>query len=327
MRNLYRPESFHYHHRLSASSGTRFEGWYFKVVDAAGEQPYAFIPGIFLGDGAHAFVQVLDGARGRAWYHRYPTSAFSAAASGLDIRIGGNHFRDDGFDLDLDGATATGQQRVRGSVSFGPRATWPVSWRSIGCMGPFGLLPFLECYHGILSMDHALSGSLEVDGQTTRFDAGRGYLEKDWGRGFPEAYVWMHSNHFDPPGVSVTASVAKIPLLGSSFRGFLAGLLLDGELLRFATYTGARVTRCAITTTHVHIEIRDARHLLVLDAEKTEGALLNAPYDKQMLGRVAETMQSRVHVRLSTRTGAVRFEGSGVHGCLEAVGHLPAITF
>jgi len=67
IRNVWRPAHFHYAHRLARGGGAgEFEGWYFKVVDAGGRQPYAIIPGVFLGEDAHGFVQILDDARGTA---------------------------------------------------------------------------------------------------------------------------------------------------------------------------------------------------------------------------------------------------------------------
>ena len=59
LRNVWRPSNFHYQHRLARGGGF-FEGWYFELVDAEGNQPYAIIPGVFLGADAYAFIQVLD---------------------------------------------------------------------------------------------------------------------------------------------------------------------------------------------------------------------------------------------------------------------------
>ncbi|MGV9103340.1 MAG: tocopherol cyclase family protein [Candidatus Thorarchaeota archaeon] len=47
-------------------------------------------------------------------------------------------------------------------------------------------------------------------------------MEKDWGTGFPEVWIWLESNHFEEKGVSFTCSIAKIPWLGSSFAGYPA---------------------------------------------------------------------------------------------------------
>ncbi|MDA3022164.1 MAG: hypothetical protein O2943_05800 [Actinomycetota bacterium] len=52
-------------------------------------------------------------------------------------------------------------------------AAWPVTWRSPGIMGWYGLVPFMERYHGIVSFGHGLSGNLEVEGTTRSFDDGR----------------------------------------------------------------------------------------------------------------------------------------------------------
>ena len=101
MRNLYDPERFHFHHRLERGGGY-FEGWYFKLVDAAGAQPYAIIPGVFLGSDAHAFIQVLDGCAGTACYHRFPLEAFRASRSEFAIEIAGSHFSSQGIALAIE---------------------------------------------------------------------------------------------------------------------------------------------------------------------------------------------------------------------------------
>jgi hypothetical protein len=323
---LYHPERFHYHHRVARKGRTRFEGWYYKLVDHEGRHPYAVIAGVFLGDDGHAFIQVLDGANCSASYHRYPLSDFWAARHGFDVRIGKSRFHAQGMELDIDGQSPQGPQRVRGHVGLGRRIPWPVTRLSPGCMGPLTFLPFMECYHGILSVDHGLTGSLEIDAKPRTFDGGRGYLEKDWGRSFPEGYIWMQSNHFAEQGIGLTVSVAKVPLLGTLLRGCFACFLFEGKLYRFATYTGARVARCAIEGDEVSIAIHDFRHELEISARKAEGPVLKAPYGKEMTGRVAETMQSAISMRFSERKGATMFEGTGVHACLEAVGKLDALT-
>ena len=63
-------------------------------------------------------------------------------------------------------------------------------------MGPYTFAPFMECYHGVLSFDHTIAGSLAVDGQELDFTGGHGYIEKDWGQAFPKAWIWTQSNHF-----------------------------------------------------------------------------------------------------------------------------------
>ena len=133
------------------------EGWYFKIVDQAEQHPHAIIPGGFLGADPHAF----------------------------DVRIAGNHFHESGMTLNIDSESI----QVRGQVEFGPFYKWPVRLVSPGAMGPYALTPFMECYHGMLSMRHTLAGELSFNHQPPiRYSGGLGYCEKDRGRSFPAAF-------------------------------------------------------------------------------------------------------------------------------------------
>ena len=79
-------------------------------------------------------------------------------------------------------------------------------------MGPFSFVPFMECYHGIISMDHSIIGELSIKGKKVDFTSGRGYIEKDWGHSFPIGYVWMQSNHFSESKIPLNALLQKSPL-------------------------------------------------------------------------------------------------------------------
>jgi hypothetical protein len=319
VRGLRRPEAFH---GIGVTSGF-FEGWYVKMVSADRSQRWAVIPGIFRGLDAggpdardEAFVQVLDGATGRSWYHVYPVSAFDASAERFDVSVGGNRFGPSGVTLDL--------PQLRGRIDFtSPLDPWPVTWRSPGIMGWYGLVPFMECYHGIVSFGHGLTGSLEVEGTAASFDGGRGYLEKDWGRAFPAGYVWLHSNHIDAdPQASLVASVALIPWLRGSFRGFIVGLQHGGRLYRWATYNRSKEELLRIDDTHVHWALSGPDGRLELSAERVRGGLLHAPLRTAMHQRVEETMDGRISIRHLAADGRVLLEGEGVCGAMEVFGDI-----
>jgi hypothetical protein len=179
-------------------------------------------------------------------------------------------------------------------------------------MGPFRFAPFMECYHGVLSLDHAVNGSLELAGAHLEFDGGRGYTEKDWGRSFPSAWVWAQSNDFGTPGISLTASIARIPWLGSSFIGSIVGLQTQGRLYRFATYTGARVVSLKHPPGGVEFAVQDRRHRLEVSASGAVPGTLRSPLLGRMIGTVEESLCGTVHVRLTERVGyRVVFEGAG----------------
>ena len=324
------PTGFHGAHRLQADArrrhrGSFFEGWYVKLVSADRSTRLALIPGVFLSDDgaiAEAFVQVLDGVTGATAYHRFDLADFAATTRGLDVRVGANRFTADGVRVDLPG--------LRADVRFGPFAPWPVSVREPGAMGWYAWVPTMECYHGVVSLDHALAGWVETDQGRADLLGGRGYLEKDWGTAFPQGYVWMQSNHFETSGVSLVASTALIPWRRSAFRGDLVGLRVpegpSAGLHRFTSYTRARTERLEVEDTRVDwaIAAPDGRRLkLSGTVEGRTTGLLHAPVRTEMHQRVAETLDGTVTVRLLGARGQTLFEGVGdcagveIHGALD----------
>ena len=205
-----------------------FEGWYFKLVSADGSEKVAIIPGVILGKDAHAFVQVLEGVKGKTVYHTFAFQDFQADPEQFSFKIGSNQF--DGRHLSLDINNAEG--KISGEIKLGALNPWPVTFLSPGIMGWYAWVPRMECYHGVLSFDHPLEGELTLNGQKMDFSGGHGYIEKDWGQSFPSAWVWFQSNHFNGARACITASVAVIPWMKSAFRGFIVGLWLDGILHR-----------------------------------------------------------------------------------------------
>jgi tocopherol cyclase len=315
-----RPAAYHGHGKKPPF----FEGWYFKVVDASERWRYAIIPGVFLGadsSKSHSFVQVLDGATGQATYHPYPLGDFRAAADSFDIQVGPNHFTAEQLSVEIEDQ----QRSLRGELRCAPVTPWPVTLTSPGIMGWYAWMPFMECYHGVVSLDHGLEGTLVVDGQAIDFAGGRGYTEKDWGQAFPAAWVWLQTNHFAEPGTSLTASVAIIPWIRRSFPGFIAGLWHGGRLYRFATYTGARLEHLSITDEQVSWVVSDRHYRLEMTATRAAGGSLRAPSTVEMGRRIAETLNATVDVRLHEIAGSTSrliFSGAGRHAALEAGGDL-----
>jgi hypothetical protein len=136
----------------------------------------------------------------------------------------------------------------------------------------------------------------------------------------------MQTNHFETPGTSLTASVAIIPWLGSSFLGFIIGLWHERRLYRFATYTGARIEKLITGENHVSWVVRDRRYRLEIEAQRDGSfwtGMLRGPTGLGMGRRVPESLQAQVSLRLSTVAGdSTIFEGVGRNAGLEIVGEL-----
>lgn len=292
-----------------------FEGWYVKCVDAPGTTPIAFIPGVSRdesGGTSHAFVQVVRPG-GATAYLRYPAEQFHFDRRSFAVTVGESRFSATGATLALDCEGI----RVSGELCFGPWRPWPVRLLTPGIMGWYRLVPRMECYHGVCSLDHSVDGELTIDGEPISFDGGRGYVEKDWGRSFPSSWVWSQSNHFDREHVSVTVSVAMIPWMGSAFVGFMAGVLLDGELYRFATYTGAKLAAFESHLDGATMTYEDADFQLDVELDGAVAAPLKAPHHGQMIARADESLNAEMRVRLTRkRDGAVLLDDCGLHaGC------------
>jgi hypothetical protein len=183
----------------------------------------------------------------------------------------------------------------------------------------------MECYHGIVSLDHEIQGELVINGRQVGFSGGRGYTEKDWGKSFPAAWVWLQTNHFDEPGTSLTASVAIIPWLRRSFPGFIIGFWYRGVLYRLATYTGAWIEKLDISDKVICWIVRDKGYRLEIEAVRSEGGLLQAPTTVDMGRRIVETLGAEVSVALYEvgKSGEhLLFRGCGRHAGLEAAGDL-----
>ncbi len=315
------PEAYH----GAGKKRSFFEGWFFKIVDEAKENIYAIIPGISLGDDPHGFIQILDGQKHHSDYIRFPLEEFQASTKKLMIQMGDNIFTETFIQLNI----WTDKRRIRGKIEFGSLKPWPLKLTSPGAMGWYAFVPFMECFHGVLSFDHKIKGSLLLDDKKISFNNGRCYIEKDWGQSFPSAYIWIQSNHFEQPGVSLVTSVAKIPWLTGAFRGFIIGLWLDAKLHRFATYTGAKLHYLKLNDAHVRLAVSDRHFLLNIEAVRTEGGLLHAPYKMTMIQRVSETLKSQVKIELYQiykNENRLIFSGNGNPAGLDVNGTLEEIV-
>lgn len=313
--NIYHPARFQGNLRKK----NYFEGWYFKLVDSTERYAFALIPGVALAeDSAHAFIQVFAGHEGKAQYHTYPVSAFAAEDNPFSVKVGDSSFSLSEINLSV----GDGADKITANLTLDNIVGWPVRLLSPGAMGWYRFVPFMECYHGVLSFDNTVNGQITVNGETIDMTGGRGYIEKDWGASMPETWIWMQTNHFEDPGVSLFGSIAKIPWLGSSFTGFIFGFYHQQRVYQFTTYTGAKICRLEATESHLHIEIEDSKHHLAVEAAREKGVDLPAPKLGQMTSKVNESLRSVIQVELRDRsTGQTVFQGAGRNAGLEFVGH------
>jgi hypothetical protein len=298
-----------------------FEGWYLKMIDATRGIVFALIPGVSIRRSkadSHAFIQLINAITGKTEYFRFPFEDFSADSRKFDVWIGNNHFWDGGIEVDLRNET----MRLAAKLRFENIEKYPASLRHPGIMGPFSFVPGMECYHGIVNIRHTISGSMVYNGMQLDMTGGEGYIEKDWGSSFPQAWIWMQANHFASYNASFMFSVARIPWLGTTFTGLICFLRTDGGFYRFATYNGGKI--CAMETEgdQVKVRLRNPSHNLAFTATYSRGGILKAPKNGLMLHDIEESITAHVAVELSDHQGNVLFQDESNHAGMEIAGQL-----
>jgi tocopherol cyclase len=320
MLDTWKPEIFHGRRKKKDF----FEGWYFKIVDHSEKNAFAVIPGVSIASNplkSHAFVMFLDARAQRMRYFRYPLDELKAGDKKFELTIGRSSFSIGDMKLNLE----QGGYRITARIDFKDTFPWPVKLLSPGAMGWYAFVPGMECYHGILSMDHAIEGFVEADGIRTDLSGGRGYIEKDWGASMPSSWIWMQTNHFETNGVSLSGSIAKIPWIGNYFTGYIFGFLYDKKLYEFTTYSGAKVTELYVTDDNIRIRLENKAYRLDIDADRSEGVELPAPRLGDMTAKVNESLRSSILVTLIRKNGhgtELIYSGTGRNSGLEFVGNI-----
>lgn len=275
-----------------------FEGWYYKQVDQTGRHTIAFIPGVSLdSEDTHCFIQVIVSPEVKTYYYRFPLSAFKVEDEPFKITIGDNVFTLNDMQISLG-------DDFNGSYQFGAFSDIDKSLLSPDIMGFFSYIPGMECNHGVISMNHSISGHMRIpSGENIDFEGGKGYIEKDWGRSFPKSYVWLQANQFEDFDTSFMCSIATIPFGFLAFDGLIANLKYKGKEYRFATYNGAKVRGFKATETSVTFKLIKGKVILKVTAVVEGHGQLKAPLQGEMVRTIKEGLGGEVTLALSIDGG------------------------
>lgn len=310
---IYRPEVF----QGSKKRTSYFEGWYFKNVSADFGRVLSVIPGISLAGKPHSFIQVIDGITSQTHYIDFSVEDFSASRKWMEICIGSNRFTPEGVSLSIHRDALD----LEGKLVYRNRIKWPGALLAPGIMGWYSFVPRMECYHGVVSLDHGINGYVDYQGHRLDFSDGRGYIEKDWGTSMPESWIWLHANTFTDPETSVMLSVAKIPWRGRYFIGFIAFFLHDGRLYKFMTYNHSRIRSISLTGSNFNMELSGRAGIMSISAQQKAAGKLKAPVHGLMERYIKESVDSLVSIELKNSTGRVIFSGEAPRAGLEIVGN------
>lgn len=255
-----------------------FEGWYFK-------QQYenlniAFIPGVNIDkNGArYSFIQVIMDSN--SYYIKYDYKDFLVSEDKLTIKIKDNIFSKKGVIVNI----VNKDILIKGKLNY--EDITPIKY---DIMGPFSLLPFMECNHGIISLHHKVRGNLKINNEEVLIKDGTGYIEKDWGSSFPKSYLWIQSNDFKDEKTSIMVSIADIPFSKFEFKGCIAVVYYKGKEYRLATYNGVKI----VFYNENGVVIKRGKYKLEIDIKENYPQKLLAPNGGEMIRTIYENISCR----------------------------------
>jgi hypothetical protein len=300
-----------------------FEGWYFKMVSKDEMSILSVIPGISIsedGSTKHAFIQIIDGKTAKTEYISYSIEDFYYSKDDFLIQIGNNIFSKDSLVLDIQKDTLPVIGKIYMHNLTELRAEKNKKRQKI--MGWYYKVPFMQCYHGLVSLNHDLRGEIKTNNRSFKFDGGKGYIEKDWGKSMPASWIWIQTNNFKNSNSSFMLSVAKIPWLGFSFTGFLGFYYLNNEVVRFGTYSKAKVKLEKHEKNSLNLNIILKEKVLEIQTLKNSSGLLKAPVNGNMNRRISEGIDAELKLKLLDENKNVLFEDSSQSTGLEIVGNM-----
>ena len=263
-----------------------FYGWYLKCQSDT--QTLAVIPAVHqVRRKRTCSIQVIT--NNNVWTVDFPGNQFHR--KGRSITIGNSVFGEKGIRL----AAHTQELSAEGYLHFGPLT--PLKY---DIMGPFKFMPFMECRHSVRSMQHAVTGTVCVNGQVFFFQNAWGYWEGDRGHSFPSEYLWTQCCF---EGGSLMLSVADIPMAGFHFTGVIGFVFWKGKEYRLATYLGARAVQIQDRT------VRIVQGDMELEARllKVAARPLKAPTKGDMTRTIHESAACRAFYRFKKK-GRTLFE-------------------
>lgn len=252
-----------------------FEGWYFKHQSKDGS--IAFIPGINISkDGTkYSFIQVIT--KDKSYNINYDFKDFSISQDKLTIKIKDNIFSTKGVILNI---------RNKNIIIKGRLVYSDIIPLKSDIMGPFAYFPFMECVHGVLSLNHKVNGSLFINNKEVKFIDAKGYIEKDSGKSFPKTYLWIQCNDFKIEDTSIMVSIADIPFLGFEFKGCIAVVYYKGKEYRLATYNGVKL----ISYDENGLIIKRGKYRLEINIKNLSPQSLLAPNGGDMIRTIYENI-------------------------------------
>ncbi len=269
-----------------------FEGWFSKIDDRKNDLMISIIWGYSTHKKTkHAFIQFQNNIMHNSSYVSYPLADFTWQNDPFVLKIGNNELSEKGLRLDFEMNNVS----VKANLRFSTFAPIKQSFLKPNIMGLLSYFPN-ECNHAIISMHHKVTGDLQINDQTWKIDNAEGYIEKDWGTGFPKEYVWVQANDWQKS--SVVFSYATIPVLGKYAKGFFLVLHHEGKEHRFSSIEGSKLTSFSVSQDSFNATIKKKGISITLKAKQFNPVALASPINGEMKSHIKESLDGTLEISL-----------------------------
>lgn len=272
-----------------------FEGWFSKVDDSKNGVMFSVIWGYSTHHKTkHAFIQFQDTMRHDTAYVRYPIEEMQVETDPFILHIGKNRLWETGMhlDFDLEGVP------VRGDFSFSNLMPIKQSVFKPNIMGWLSYFPN-QCNHAIISMHHQVTGDFQMGDQSWAIRDAYGYMEKDWGTGFPKEYVWLQANIGDKD--SVVFSYATVPMLGKYAKGFFLVLHHKGKEYRFSSIEGSKLLQFEVSKEAFKATVKKRGRYIILKVKQRKPVDLVSPEHGEMNAYIKESLEGSLELIMKNK--------------------------
>lgn len=289
-----------------------FEGWYYKHMTKQNES-FILIPGISINDSIKtAFIQLIY--NNQSFFITYPYEEVSYQNQPFMFKIGDTTFTEDGVSINIHDK----EINISGYLSYNNLTPIKTTKFMPTIMGPFSYLK-MQCNHGVVSLNHLVNGTININNETLTFNDDYGYIEKDYGTSFPREYIWLQGNHNKDKICSIMVSIAHIPFIPKSFYGFLCTLLIDDKQYFFTSYNLSKLSILEYEKDKIKIHFKNKSKELYVTCNHTEGHNLIAPQNGSMDIKMKESVASNIEIELIDDNNMIY--KTDLIGCSEFVGN------
>lgn len=134
-----------------------------------------------------------------------------------------------------------------------------------GLMGPYKHIPMQEFYEEVLALHGIITGELYINGEKLDLNAGRYYLQKQWGSRFPNIWLWAQCSGCEKKkDLSLAVGIARLKVLFNYYTAFAIPIYYDDQVEIFSNYNGGHIAKLYRYKGYVHLIITQKDKMLDL---------------------------------------------------------------